>query len=136
MRTWGRIYPRDVGSAAIGSFVIGVSAIGLSDGEPYWQEVTTDAQGSNDEVYLTTLCQVLLLGLNESPFYGNFGIPAQQAVLSQLPPDYYVTATQQQFAQFFASLVISRRSSNPPTYDISVVTHQGVRLSASVAIPA
>jgi hypothetical protein len=100
-----------------------------------WQEVTTDANGNNDLVYVTTLCQVLLLNLGESPFYATYGIPAQQSVLQQVFPDYYVALTQQLFAPYFASLLISRTNTRPPTYQVNVTTHQGVKLNASVPIP-
>lgn len=100
-----------------------------------WVTVTTDPNGQNDHVYLTTLAQVLLLNLGESPFYANFGIPAHQAVIQRVFPDYYVAYTQQQFSQYFASLLISRRNQPEPVYDISVTTHQGVKLNPTVAIP-
>jgi hypothetical protein len=90
-------------------------------------------------VYLTTLCQVLLLNLGESPFYASQGIPAQQAVSQQVPPDYYVALTQQNFAGYFASLNIQRTSPNvpgqTPTYEVSVTTNQGIVLNASVPVP-
>jgi hypothetical protein len=114
MRTWGRI---------------------LQNGELVWQAVTTDQYGNNDLVYVTTLCQCLLLNLGESPFFANYGIPAQQSVMQQIYPDYYVTLTQQAFAPYFTSLVISRTSTSPPTYAVNVLTHSGVQLSATVAIP-
>ena len=70
-----------------------------------WVEVDTDSAGFNDLVYLTTLAQVLKLNLNESPFFSNFGIPAQQSLITQVYPDYYVSFIQQQFAQYFTSLI-------------------------------
>jgi hypothetical protein len=115
MRTWGR------------TFVNGVWT---------WQLVQTDpTTGLNDMVYLTTLTQTLLLNLGESPFYANRGIPAQQSVIQQVFPDYYVALTQQLFAPYFASLTIKRTASNPPTYGVRVMTHQGIILNASVQIP-
>ena len=105
------------------------------DGSRSWRVVQTDATGSNDLVYITALCQVLQLNLNESPFYANFGIPAQQSVLQQIPPDYYVARTQQAYAPYFASLLVSRTSSNPPTYQINALSHQGTTITASVQIP-
>lgn len=120
MRTWGRPYNSDGTWGA-------------------WQEVTTDANGFNDAVMLTTLAQTLLLGLNESPFYGDRGIPAQQSVMTQVQPDYYVRYTQQLFAPLFASVIISKRPpatrTSPPTYDISVTSNQGAVLNASVPVP-
>lgn len=96
--------------------------------------MTTDAKGLNDQVYLTTLVQVLKLNLNESPFYGNYGIPAQQTVITQVFPDYYAMVTQMQFAPFFASLAITRvPSSNPPVYNANAVTHSGAILQTEIA---
>jgi hypothetical protein len=118
MRTWGRNY---------------------NTGE--WIEVDTDTNGFNDAVMLTTLAQVLLLNRGESPFYGDYGIPAQQSVITDIVPDYYVTLTQQQFAPFFASLIITRRPNsgtgptNPPVYDVNVITNSGAILADSVTAP-
>ena len=101
-----------------------------------WKVIQTAADGSNDLVYVTTLAQVLKLNLNESPFYANYGIPAKQSVLTQIFPDYYVYVTQQQFAPFFASLLITRVPQvTTPTYNVNVLTHQGTRLNYNVPIP-
>jgi len=100
-----------------------------------WVKVQTDSSGFNDLVWATTLCQVLLLNLGESPFYATYGIPAQQSVLQQVFPDYYVSLTQQAFSQYFAALMISRTGTTPPTYQVTALTHQGVVLNASVAVP-
>jgi len=94
-------------------------------GNKTWVVVTTDANGFNDNVYLTTLAQVLKLNLGESPFFGNYGIPAHPSVVQQVFPDYYVQITQQQFAQYFASLIVSKASSPSPVYNINVITHYG-----------
>ena len=99
-----------------------------------WVVVQTDSQGFNDYVYATALCQALLLNLNESPFYGNFGIPAHPSVISQVFPDYYVMLTQQNYARFFASLLITKQSNPTPTYNVAITTHQGVQLEAQVAV--
>lgn len=113
MRTWGRITDEF--------------------GNKTWVEVTTDANGYNDSVMLTTICQVLKLNLGESPFYANYGIPAQQTVVTQVFPDYYAAQVQSQFSDAFASLAITRvPSSNPPVYNVNVVTHSGAILNASV----
>jgi hypothetical protein len=116
MRTWGRVF-------ALNSD--GSRKVPQPAGYPYWQEVTTDANGFDDSVWLTTLCQVLLLNLGESPFYANYGIPDQQTIIQQVQPDFYVTRTQQQFSQYFASLIVTKLGSNPPSYKINVVTNQG-----------
>lgn len=103
------------------------------DGSKTWVEVTTDASGYNDAVYITTLAQCLQLSVNESPFYANYGISAQQSVLSQIFPDFDVAKTQQQFSQYFASLVISKDPNNPtPTYNVNLVTQQGSRVTFPV----
>ena len=103
---------------------------------PVWTEVTTDANGFNDLVYATTLIQVLKLNLGESPFYANYGIPAKASVVTQVAPDFYVVQTQQQFAQYFANLVVNKTAQSPnPTYQVNITTHAGVKLSATVPIP-
>jgi hypothetical protein len=103
------------------------------DGSRSWVKVETDANGDNSYLFITTLIQVLLLNLGESPFYANYGIPAQRSVLTQIFPDYYVTVTQQQFAQFFARLSISKVPSTTPTYDVSLQTLQGAIFEAQIA---
>lgn len=106
---------------------------------PTWVEVTTDTNGFNDAVYLTTLCQVLLGNLNESPFYGNYGLPAEQSILTQIYPDFYIAMTQRQFSQYFAALVISRQPRAPNSrdlvYNVAATTQQGVALNRSMPIP-
>jgi hypothetical protein len=97
-----------------------------------WTVITTDAQGHNDYVWLVTLIQCLLLGQGESPFYAQYGIPGPQAVISQVAPDFFVARTQQQFAPYFAALLINRTSSNPPTYKINVTFNNGVKATATV----
>lgn len=98
-----------------------------------WVVVQTDANGQNDYVYLTALIQCLKLNWNESPFWSNRGIPAQQSVVQQIFPDFYVALIQQQYAPYFASLQISKVNSTTPTYDISIITNQGVQIQQSVA---
>jgi hypothetical protein len=99
-----------------------------------WSIVQTDAAGFNDQVYLTTLIQTLKLNLGESPFYANYGIPAQQSVAQQIYPDFYVALTQQFFAQYFAALVVARVPGRSPVYSVSVTTQQGYKLNESVPI--
>jgi hypothetical protein len=116
MRTYGRVYDPD----------------GLN---PKWVEVTTDANGFDDAVWLTTLIQVLKLNLQESPFFAQYGLPAVQSVMQQLAPDYYISITQQQFAPYFANLQISRSISADgitPTYLCNVLTNQGAALLIEV----
>ena len=112
------------------------------DGPKEWVVVTTDAQGFNDLVYVTTLAQVLKLNLGESPFWANYGIPARDSVIQQIYPDFFASRTQEQFASYFASLIISRRNIElvgregpTPVYDVNVITHQGVRLNPLIPIP-
>jgi hypothetical protein len=114
MRTFGRVYHRD--------------------GTYTWTEIDTQPDGSNDHVWLTTLIQCLLLNLGESPFYANYGIPAKPSVIQQIFPDFYVARTQQQFSQYFASLIITKDPLPDPTYEVNVTFNNGVKLEASVPI--
>ena len=121
MRTWARVFPGPADSF-----------------DPYWIEISTiAATGDNSQVWFTTLCQTLLLNLGESPFYANAGIPAQQSVVQQVFPDYYVMLVQQQFAPYFASLIISRlpisQDNQNPTYQVTAVAKTGATISATVA---
>ena len=99
-----------------------------------WVVVTTAPTGDNSEVWLTTLCQVFLLNLHESPFFANYGLPAKASVDQQIPPDFYVSRTQQQFSSFFSSLIVKKRVGTvDPTYDVRAITKQGAILTATVA---
>lgn len=106
----------------------------LEDGSREWVQVTTAPDGSNDYVRVTNLIQVFKLSRNESPFYSNYGIPAQQSVLTQIFPDYYMTDTQRQFAPFFASLIIAKLPSATPTYRVNIVTNAGVVMNMDVPV--
>lgn len=104
-------------------------------GNPTWVEVDTDSAGYNDAVYLTTLAQVLKLNLNESPFFANYGIPQYQTIMTQVFPDYYVTMTQNQFSQYFASLSVARIPNTvDPEYRIKVQTSYGSTISTTVPV--
>lgn len=104
------------------------------DGSKTWVVVETDANGNNDAVMLTTLAQNLLGVLGESPFYAQRGIPAQQSVIQQVFPDYYVALTQNYFAPFFASLQVAKVNDPAPVYRINVLTHQGAQIAAEIPI--
>lgn len=104
-----------------------------------WVVVETDAQGNDDLVWLATLAQCLQLTPGESPFFANYGIPAQQSVVTQIFPDYYVALMQSLFAQYFSSLAIARIRPQDGVqvdvqYDVHVVTHSGALLNQQVAI--
>jgi hypothetical protein len=114
VRTYGRVY--------------------AVDGSYKWTEIDTASDGSNDAVWLTTLIQCLLLNLGESPFYANYGIPAHPSIVQQVFPDFYVYRTQQQFAVYFASLIIAKDVSSTPTYEVNVTLNNGVKIQASVPI--
>jgi hypothetical protein len=93
-----------------------------------WQVVQTDANGFNDAVNITWLAQALKLNINESPFYGAWGIPGKTSVQQQVAPDLYMSLTQQRFAPFFAALTLARAQAVDPTYSISIITQNGSKL--------
>ena len=123
MRTYGRVYALNPDGSRQNP---------QPPGYPYWQQVSTDANGYNDAVMLTTLCQVLLLNLGESPFYANYGLPAVPTIVQQVQPDFYITRTQSQFAKYFAALIVAKLGSNPPAYKINVTTNQGAKVVLEV----
>jgi hypothetical protein len=109
-------------------------------GAKTWWTVTTDSDGYNDSVYLTALAQVIKLNLGESPFFANYGIPAHPSVVLQIFPDFYMARTQQQFANFFASLILTKQpdavddDGRPaPSYYIRVLTNYGSIIGVSTA---
>lgn len=139
MRTWGRVPASFNGfvSSSVVAFSVGTPPPGGVVQFPngyQWVEVTTDANGHNDAVWLTTLAQTLQLGLNESPFFGSYGIPALPSVLTQLPPDYYVALTQQAFAKYFLSLTITKLAGPTPTYNVNVLANSGAILMNPVPL--
>lgn len=105
-----------------------------------WVQVDTTSEGYDDYVYATTLIQVLQLNLGESPFYGNYGIPAKPSIVQQIAPDFYVMRTQQQFAGFFANLSVARAPApvdmprDTPTYQVAITTNQGLKLNETIPI--
>ena len=101
-------------------------------GVPTWVEVTTDAAGYSDYVFVTALIQCIKLNINESPFFADWGIPAYQSLIQQIAPDFFVALMQQRFAPQFASLIIGKRATFTPTYDVNIITHQGVKVAASI----
>ena len=71
-----------------------------------WQQIITNpVTGDNSLIWITTLLQNLLLNQGESPFYAQNGIPAQQAVNSQILPKIAIANIQKQFSPYFASLI-------------------------------
>lgn len=122
-RNWGRTPPDEFGNQQ-------------------WVEILPDPQtGLLDLIYFAALAQCLRLNLGESPIYGNFGIPARQSVETQIPPDYYVARIQQQYAPFFASLIITKAQipnppPNPPvpTYYARALAHSGLVLTANIPV--
>lgn len=117
MRTYGRLPPDDAGYRR-------------------WVEISTQEEtGSSDYVWVTTICQCLLLILGESPFYAQHGIPSEQAIIQQVFPDFYVFQTQRQFAAQFSSLIITKiPDTRNPTYRVNIVTNFGTRFEVEIAI--
>ena len=107
------------------------------NGTKTWIEVQTDpTTGSKSWIYVTTLCQALMLNLGEAPFDASSGLPAEQSVIQQIAPDFYVTRTQQQFAQFFASLIVAKDPlAKVPTYNINATLFEGTPASVTVKVP-
>ena len=120
MRVWGREVNQDLSYA--------------------WVEVTTDVNGYNDAVMLTAFCQVLQLQPGESPFYADFGIPAQQSVQGQTFPNLNVYEMQQKYASNFVSLLVTPSNTTDvygtvtPVYNVVATTQSGSIYSATIPI--
>jgi len=99
------------------------------DNNGNWQEIN-----SPEYIYLATLAQTLRLSQNESPIYGNYGIPGEQSVMTQIAPDVAVNRTQQQFAGYFSSLSVMRvQSALVPTYNITATLPSGTPVQIIVS---
>jgi hypothetical protein len=84
-------------------------------------------------VWLATLVQTLRLGQGESPFFGNYGIPAQQSVITQIAPDAAVARTQAQYAPYFAMLTVTKdNAARQPTYAVECVFQDGTLVNDKV----
>lgn len=110
-----------------------------ANGKPTWVVVETDVDGADDYVWLLTLIQSLQLNLNESPFFGQYGIPARESVMQQILPDFYVYFMQQQFAPHFAALAISKEmivtppgAEPKPAYRVNVTLNSGLKAEAVI----
>lgn len=103
------------------------------DGTQSWVEVQEDDTGNFEYGWATTLIQCLKLSIGESPFFSQFGIPAQRSIIQQIFPDFYVTQTQQYFAPYFASLSVGNVGKNEPVYNVDILTTQGTKIRADVA---
>ena len=102
---------------------------GVDQATGQWVEVVETSY-----IWLATLAQTLRLNQGESPFYANYGIPAQNSVYTQIPPDLAVNRTQTQYAPFFANLtVVKQQNTLNPTYNISAVFQNGTTISSMVA---
>jgi hypothetical protein len=113
MRAWGRTYNED--------------------GTYQWVVVETDASGIQDAFYVTALAQCIKLNLGESPIYANAGIPQYTTIMTQTFPDFYMSRIQQQYAQYFASLTITRVPGTlPPQYNARAMTHSGAIISKNI----
>lgn len=93
-----------------------------------WEMIETDAGGFNDALNITWLAQALKLNLNESPFHGDWGIPAKTSIQQQVAPDLFMALAQQRFAPYFAALTLAKEPSVNPTYAISIITQNGSKI--------
>jgi hypothetical protein len=107
------------------------------DASGLWREVDTDANGFDDDCYLTTVAQVLQSQLGESPFFAQYGLPARQSVTSRTHPDYFINRVREQFANMFTSLSIVKTvdlTNNEPTYYIDALKLNGSAASETIMI--
>jgi hypothetical protein len=97
--------------------------------EGQWVEIT-----DVNYIWLATLAQTLRLNEKESPFYANYGIPARDAVRTQVAPTIAVSRTQSQYSQYFANLSVTKdQFAADPTYNISAIFLNGTVIQQQVA---
>lgn len=101
-------------------------------GARWWVEIDADMNDNPDSVYLTALIQTLKLNWGESPFFGDWGIPAHRSVMQQVFPDYFVLLTQKRYAPYFMSLAIVKQPVPTPTYSVTIQFKSGAKISTTV----
>lgn len=102
-----------------------------------WQSVETDANGYDDDCYLTTVAQVLQSQLGESPFFAQYGIPARQSITARTHPDYWINRVREQFSPMFTSISIVKTvdlTNNEPTYHIDALKLSGSAASSTIMV--
>lgn len=104
-----------------------------ANGTRTWNAYETSDSGSDDMPNFIWLQNVLLLQLNESPFYSDWGVPVHKTLATQIFPDYYMSLTQQRFAQYFASCIITRVATDQPEYQVSIVTKTGIKVDQTLS---
>ena len=102
------------------------------DGTRTWEAYET-SDGSDDMPNFIWLQNVLLLWLNESPFYADWGVPVHRTLATQFFPDYYLALTQQRFSQYFSSCIITRLTQDAPEYQVSIVTKTGIPVNQTLS---
>lgn len=107
------------------------------DADGLWFEVTTDENGYNDDVYLTTLAQVLQSDINESWFYPKLGIPGRQSAIGRTHPDYFVGRVKNYFAQYFDNINVVQtieEDTQNPVYYVDVIKNDGSIYKATIYV--
>jgi hypothetical protein len=104
-----------------------------ASGARWWVTVECDMNDNPDSVYLTALIQTLKLNYGESPYFGNWGIPAHQSIMQQIFPDYYVLLTQKRYAPYFMTLgIVKQTEVDYPLYTVTVQFKTGAVISTTV----
>jgi len=102
---------------------------GVDPNTGQWVKVTQTSY-----IWLATLAQTLRLNQGESPIYGNYGIPAEQSVMTQIAPDAAINRTQSQYAPYFAKLtVVKDQAATQPTYYVNAIFQNGTTIQTTVA---
>ena len=102
-----------------------------------WYEVDVDANGFYDDIWLTTMAQVLASQLNESPFFPQYGIPSIDSITSRTHPDYWISKVKAQFAQYFTAISIVKTvdiTNDTPAYNIDVLKLNGSAASVTIRV--
>lgn len=95
------------------------------DDNGVWRQITDD-----EEAAIETLVNCLKLGLGESPFYANYGIPFFDAIETQVEPSVYVNRLREKFLGWFASIEI--KIIDTASYEIDVMTIKGKRYGFTI----
>jgi hypothetical protein len=71
---------------------------------------------------VTIVKHELQLRVGESPFFADAGIPAEDSIITQQEPDYFVNQVKARYQSKFNRFDISKISGNPLVYNIALTT--------------
>ena len=84
-------------------------------------------------IWVTIVKHELMLRVGESPFFALNGIAAEDSIITQQEPDYYVNQVKSNYQSHFKSFVITKISGQPLVYNIALTTLSGQTVTLTLS---